>query len=88
MREQVQTELGRCGIGTAIHYPLPPYRQQAYRDLNLPPGSFPIADKLASEVLSLPMGPHVPGKEWLPALRQTFLQVLQAPPTSAAGSIH
>jgi len=39
----VQQALESHGIGTMIHYPLPPYRQKAYAELDLPKGSFPIA---------------------------------------------
>ena len=42
-----------------IHYPIPPHLQQAYADLGLPKGSFPLAETLAETVLSLPMGPHL-----------------------------
>jgi dTDP-4-amino-4,6-dideoxygalactose transaminase len=42
-----------------IHYPIPPHLQQAYADLGHGQGSFPIAEQLADEVLSLPIGPHL-----------------------------
>lgn len=42
-------------IGTMIHYPIPPYLSEAYSYLNKKKGSFPIAEKYANEVLSLPM---------------------------------
>src|SRR5215472_7210961 len=64
-RERLQHALERNGIETLIHYPLPPYRQKAYADLGLPKGTFPIADQLADEVLSLPMGPHVADRTWI-----------------------
>jgi len=46
-------------VDTLIHYPIPPHLQQVYRDLNFDTGSFPIAEKLATEVLSLPIGIHL-----------------------------
>ncbi|UXI69067.1 DegT/DnrJ/EryC1/StrS family aminotransferase [Tahibacter amnicola] len=58
-REATQKRLAELGIGTLIHYPIPPHRQDAYADLGLPPGSLPLAEQLASEVLSLPIGPHL-----------------------------
>lgn len=76
-RDRVQQMLDSRGIGTMIHYPLPPYRQKAYAELGLPGGSFPIADQLADEVLSLPMGPHVAGRDWIPVLRDTIRKALQ-----------
>ena len=76
-RERVQQALASRGIGTMIHYPVPPYRQRAYADLGLPKGSFPIADRLADEVLSLPMGPHVAARNWIPVLRDTVRETLR-----------
>jgi DegT/DnrJ/EryC1/StrS aminotransferase family len=49
----------RRGIGWLIHYPIPPHLQQAYADLGLRKGSFPLAEELAGTVLSLPMGNHM-----------------------------
>jgi dTDP-4-amino-4,6-dideoxygalactose transaminase len=72
----VQRALESRGIGTMIHYPLPPYRQKAYAELGLPKGSFPIADQLADEVLSLPMGPHLADREWIRVLRDTIRETL------------
>ena len=59
-----------------VHYPLPPYRQKAYAELDLPKGSFPVADQLADEVLSLPMGPHLADREWIDVLRETIQETL------------
>lgn len=59
-RDELQAKLAEAGIGTLIHYPIPPHRQEAYRGLGFGPGAFPIAETLAREVLSLPMGPHCP----------------------------
>jgi dTDP-4-amino-4,6-dideoxygalactose transaminase len=76
-RDRVQEALKLRGIATMVHYPLPPYRQKAYAELGLPRGSFPIADQLADEVLSLPMGPHLAEREWITVLRDTLREVLQ-----------
>ena len=56
-REALQNYLSDQGIGTLIHYPVPPHKQQAYTELKLANGSFPIAEELASTCLSLPMWP-------------------------------
>jgi dTDP-4-amino-4,6-dideoxygalactose transaminase len=56
-RDALQQHLMAQGIGTLIHYPVPPHRQQAYQSMNLPAGSFPIAEELAATCLSLPMWP-------------------------------
>ncbi len=57
-RDALQAHLGEAGIGTLIHYPLPPHRQQAYAELCLSADAFPIANRLADQLLSLPIGPH------------------------------
>ena len=56
-RDALQQHLTAQGIGTLIHYPVPPYRQQAYAALNMPAGAFPIAEELAATCLSLPLWP-------------------------------
>ncbi|WP_338503907.1 DegT/DnrJ/EryC1/StrS family aminotransferase [Sphingomonas kaistensis] len=58
-RDRLQAQLAEAGIQTLIHYPIPPHRQQAYADLGYGEGAFPIAERLADEVLSLPIGPHL-----------------------------
>ncbi|MBT9393961.1 DegT/DnrJ/EryC1/StrS family aminotransferase [Hymenobacter sp. NST-14] len=57
VRDALQQHLTARGIGTMIHYPVPPHRQQAYAALQLPAGSLPIAEQLAATCLSLPMFP-------------------------------
>lgn len=59
-RDALQAHLGEAGIGTLIHYPLPPHRQQAYAELGFSADAFPIANRLADQLLSLPIGPHQP----------------------------
>ncbi|HYD05585.1 MAG TPA: DegT/DnrJ/EryC1/StrS family aminotransferase, partial [Reyranella sp.] len=58
-RAELMKALDAAGIGSLIHYPIPPHLQQAYADLGLPKGSFPLAEALAETVLSLPIGPHM-----------------------------
>jgi len=58
-RDALQRHLTESGIGTLVHYPIPPHLQQAYADLGYKRGDYPIAEAMASEVLSLPMGPHL-----------------------------
>jgi dTDP-4-amino-4,6-dideoxygalactose transaminase len=57
-RDLLQKHLTANGAGTIIHYPLPPHLQKAYAELGYSRGAFPIAEKLADEVLSLPMSAH------------------------------
>ena len=56
-RDAMQQHLMAQGIGTMIHYPVPPHRQQAYATMQLSAGAFPIAEELAATCLSLPMYP-------------------------------
>ena len=58
-RDALQVALAEAGIQTLIHYPTPPHLQGAYADLGQKAGSFPLAERLAGEVLSLPIGPHL-----------------------------
>ena len=58
-RDELQEYLNNSGIGTLIHYPIPPFRQKAYKEYLIRANEWPIADKLANEVLSLPIGPHL-----------------------------
>jgi dTDP-4-amino-4,6-dideoxygalactose transaminase len=58
-RDALQKRLSEAGIGTLIHYPIPPHKQAAYAVLKIAPDALPIASRLADEVLSLPMGPHL-----------------------------
>lgn len=57
-RDALQAHLTAHGVGTQIHYPTPPHLSGAYRDAGWKRGDFPIAERLAAEVLSLPIGPH------------------------------
>jgi dTDP-4-amino-4,6-dideoxygalactose transaminase len=57
-REAVAAALQAAGVQTLIHYPIPPHLQAAYGPLQLTHGAFPIAERLARHVLSLPIGPH------------------------------
>jgi dTDP-4-amino-4,6-dideoxygalactose transaminase len=59
-RAELMKALDAAGIGSLVHYPVPPHLQQAYADLGLPRGSFPLAEAMADSVLSLPIGPHMP----------------------------
>jgi dTDP-4-amino-4,6-dideoxygalactose transaminase len=58
-RDALQRALRTAGVDTLIHYPIPPHRQAAYGELGFSPDAFPIATRLADEVLSLPIGPHL-----------------------------
>lgn len=59
-RDGLQKRLAKAGVGTLIHYPIPPHMQAAYADLSLAPDALPLARALAEEMLSLPIGPQLP----------------------------
>lgn len=56
-RDRLAQALSESGIGTMIHYPIPPHRQPAYAELGLGEGSLPISEAIHREVLSLPTWP-------------------------------
>ena len=58
-RDAFQKSLADVGVGTLIHYPIPPHLQGAYADLGLGKGKFPIAERIHNEVLSLPISPSM-----------------------------
>jgi len=58
-RENLMRTLAEAKIGTGIHYPIPLHLQKAYRSRGYMPGEFPVAEKAASEILSLPMSPNL-----------------------------
>jgi dTDP-4-amino-4,6-dideoxygalactose transaminase len=58
-RDLVQQRLADVGIGTLIHYPVPPHLSGAYANGRYFRDAFPVTEELSHTVLSLPMGPHV-----------------------------
>jgi dTDP-4-amino-4,6-dideoxygalactose transaminase len=58
-RDAIIEALSKLGIHCGIHYPIPVHLQEAYRELNLGPGSFPVAERCAGEFISLPMFPEL-----------------------------
>ncbi len=73
-RNHVQQRLAAAGIGTMVHYPLPPHRQQAYASSRFPLDAFPVASMIAQSALSLPIGPHMTG-----AQQERVIEALLAP---------
>lgn len=74
-RDALQSHLDERGIRTGIHYPKPIHLQEAYSDLGLGPGAFPVAERLAQRTLSLPMYPELSSKqigEVVAAIRDFF----------------
>jgi dTDP-4-amino-4,6-dideoxygalactose transaminase/acetyltransferase-like isoleucine patch superfamily enzyme len=62
-RDEIQRYLAEKGINTGLHYPIPLHLQKAYKMLGMEEGAFPISEKVAKEILSLPMYPTLEAKE-------------------------
>ena len=62
-REGFMAHLKSIGIGTGIHYPIPLHLQKAYRSLGYVPGDFPICEKIADQIVSLPMFPQMTAEQ-------------------------
>lgn len=62
-REELMQQLGEAGIGTGIHYPVPLHLQEAYGYLGYGAGDFPVTERVAKEIVSLPMFPQLRGEQ-------------------------
>ncbi len=62
-RDALQKHLTEAGVGTLIHYPVPPHLSKAYAEMGCKPGDFPITEEIANTALSLPMGPHLQAEQ-------------------------
>ena len=58
-RESLMSHLKSACIGTGIHYPIPLHLQKAYDSLGYTPGTFPVCEKVATQIISLPMFPQL-----------------------------
>jgi dTDP-4-amino-4,6-dideoxygalactose transaminase len=58
-REALQKHLAEAGISTGIHYPIPLHLQKAYVGLGYSRGTFPVTERVAGQILSLPMYPQL-----------------------------
>ena len=62
-RDGMMSHLKKAGIGTGIHYPIPLHLQKAYASLQYRQGDFPVAEKAAAEIVSLPMFPQLTAEQ-------------------------
>ena len=62
-RDGLINHLKAAGIGTGIHYPVPLHMQKAYSCLNYRPEDFPVATRIATEIVSLPMFPQLTAEQ-------------------------
>ena len=79
-RDALQKHLQVAGIGSMVHYPIPPHLQPAYAELALPAGSFPLSEQIHQEVLSLPLDPYLAAgdvERIIAAVREFALQTAQ-----------
>lgn len=58
-RDFIRTHLSEVGISTLIHYPYPPHKQLAYPEKKYTRAPLPLAERVSTEVFSLPIGPHL-----------------------------
>ena len=58
-RDDLIAKLAADNIGTGIHYPIPLHLQKAYGHLGYKEGDFPVSERLAQEIVSLPMFPNL-----------------------------
>jgi UDP-2-acetamido-2-deoxy-ribo-hexuluronate aminotransferase len=71
-REAVQARLKGAGIPTAVHYPVPLYRQPAFAELGNTPEDFPNSEQASQQVISLPMHPYISEAEQQTVVRALF----------------
>lgn len=76
-RESLMQALAAVGIGTAIHYPIPLHLQKAYANLGIGEGSYPVTERVASEIVSLPMFPGLRADQQERVVQHTLEHVLQ-----------
>lgn len=69
-REAFQAFLGEAGIGTGIHYPVPLHLQKAYHYMGHQLGDFPVTERVAHEIVSLPMFPQMKHEQQDEAVKQ------------------
>jgi dTDP-4-amino-4,6-dideoxygalactose transaminase len=75
-RDRLLSNLADKGINCAIHYPLPLHLQEAYKSLGLGPGSFPVSERVAEEIISAPMFPELTALD-VEAVVKGFVSELQ-----------
>ncbi len=74
-REGMMAHLKTAGIGTGIHYPIPLHMQKAYKSLNYKSGDFPVAEKAAAQIVSLPMFPQLTTEQQTRVVEETVRSV-------------
>jgi dTDP-4-amino-4,6-dideoxygalactose transaminase len=85
-REGLMAHLGKAGIGTGIHYPIPLHRQRAYEALGYEAGDFPVCEKIAAEIVSLPMFPGLRSEQQVRVAKE-IVHFAKKPATSEAAEL-
>lgn len=81
-RDGLMYHLADAGIGTGIHYPVPLHLQNAYRGLGHSRGEFPVSEKIAEEIVSLPLYPGITGEQQVAVIEAAAEFVRQLQPAS------
>jgi dTDP-4-amino-4,6-dideoxygalactose transaminase len=71
-RDGMMDQLKKVGIGAGIHYPIPLHLQKAYASLKYRKGDFPVAERAAAEIVSLPMFPHLTAEQQARVVDEVF----------------
>jgi len=85
-RDGMMNHLKKVGIGTGIHYPIPLHLQKAYAALNYRQGDFPVCEKVAAGIVSLPMYPQLTTEQQAQVVKEVlyFAQITSGPKRAAA----
>jgi dTDP-4-amino-4,6-dideoxygalactose transaminase len=90
-RDGLIAHLKAAGIGTGIHYPIPLHLQKAYSSLGYHKGDFPVCERVAAEIVSLPMYPQLSAEQQAHVAQEVlrFTKVASAPkhPTGESNSL-
>jgi dTDP-4-amino-4,6-dideoxygalactose transaminase len=86
-RDQLREHLAQAGIATQVHYPTPLHLQKAYVGLGYEEGDFPVSEKAASEILSLPMHPHLELRQQKRVVQKVLEFVCMQPATRSYGNL-
>jgi len=85
-REGLMGYLKSAGIGSAIHYPIPLHLQKAYASLGYAAGDFPVTERVAGEIVSLPMYPQLTAEQQVRVVEEvvSFVEMASAPKQAAS----
>jgi dTDP-4-amino-4,6-dideoxygalactose transaminase len=85
-RDGMMNHLKKVGIGTGIHYPIPLHLQKAYAAFNYRRGDFPVCERVAAEIVSLPMYPQLTCEQQVQVVREVLYFGETASATKGAAS--